>query len=288
MKKLMILAVAVLFIACDRAQEEESASIVDDGSDSSSLFKVNPTKGKKLLSYQFEVKGMVNDVRTEVLEIERIASSYSGIILLSELHKDEIESNSVRISEDSVLNFQKIVFSNDFKIKIPIKNFNKFVLEVSSHFKDIDKRKFTTEDLSLVHFGEELKLNSEEKILNKIYKFNKIRKIESEQVFENETNINNSKLALESIKDRVEYCKLDLTIFQSPLTIKSTLYSPDVSEIRTPFNYEFKNSVLIGWHFILELLYFLIKIWPLLLLCLLILYFVKFKKTLLFIRKSKS
>lgn len=288
MKKLIFFVILLGFTACHQgANEEESGAEINTAADSSSVFKVYDNMNM-LLSYQFELKGKVKDVDKGVLFIEKLTYSNGGIVMFSNLRKEILEDISVRISDDSVSSFKKISFENDFKIKIPVSNFNGFVNDLSSQFIDFETRKLITEDLSLLNLSEELKLTSSKEVWGKIEGSTKVKKANVEDFIKNGSDINDSKLALKIIRDKVDYCVLDLTIFQDNLVTQKTVFLPDTTTLHSPFVYQLKHSFVIGWNFVLEIFYFLLKVWPFILVSFLIFYFRKTKVNLGFLTKSKS
>ncbi len=164
--------------------------------------------------------------------------------------------------------------SYELKIRIPCANFEKFIAAIESGngeilYKEIDARDVTDQFIDLETRLENKRnyLKRYSDLLKQAKSIKEILEIE-EKIRGLEEEIESTTGRLKYLSDLVDYSTLNLTITKQ----KEYQYNP---ASRDKFSERLKHSLSKGWFGFVDLLLFLIKIWPFWIILTLILYFWK-------------
>lgn len=95
--------------------------------------------------------------------IEDIIFRNGGFITSTELHSDITSTESVRITEDSVLEITEFTLRNDIEFRVPAANLDSTLRQIGRYAKYIDYRNIYAQDVSIELFEEYLKRIREKK-----------------------------------------------------------------------------------------------------------------------------
>lgn len=216
-----------------------------------------------------ELKFKVGNVLFSTEKIEDVTVRYGGYVVYSNMQNRNQDSNSTRISRDSLLITKQIVVENSIQLRIPNEKLDSFVRELNPLVSFFDYRVIRLTDITL-------QLKANHKKSERLTKYNqrqsthidtkssKLKETSSaeDQLLEHQNQTDELQIENESLEDQIKYCNVAIFIYQKPIIIKETIADFDyVSNIKPSFFVRVGDSLVQGWWILSEVIIFLIKIW---------------------------
>jgi hypothetical protein len=212
---------------------------------------------------QFRVK----DVPDATYRIELLTEKLGGYVNNTQLSSSISSRNSVRISEDSVLETTRFTVTNTMRIRVPAANLDSFVRALVPLVEYLDHRNLTCTDITIDLLAEQLAQKRNRKYAGNVQEI--VDSAPSRKV-EEKTDAQGNILSSETIadearqKDKVEFSTLDISIYQPEFT--QTEFRP-YATVRHSWEpsagARFLTSLSWGWKGLLEFFYIVALLWPL-------------------------
>ena len=278
----IVLSTTLILFSCGSSSEQmldrasESKAFAD--SVSTTIQKINKSPMQVDSNRAFvrtaDLSFKVKDVKLATFDIERIVSEHNGYVTSSILESTVNYKNSVRTSKDSMLDVINYTVHNDIVIRIPNKDLDKTLTDISSLIDFLDYRKIKADDVTKQFQSAKLSENrflDHKKRLEKAID-NKGKKLEQMVAAENELVVKQeaadySRLNTMELAYDVSYSTVTIAIYQKETTKKEAYAYTIPSEPYKPgFGTKFIESLSDGASVFAEILLFFVKLWPIALL----------------------
>ena len=210
------------------------------------------------------------------------------IKLFPELSRHPRENSiTKKISPDSLLEVITYRQTNELTIRVPSKNLDSLLLSLERLSQLLYDKEITTENVSLEYLSNELKSknmarvqeNHEEAMANKKSNLEKY----TNAGYEN-ANMQNEVIDRQihnmALLEKVNYSTVKLSIYQDTEAYKNVIANFHFDQFEPAFGSSAIMAVQDGWSFILAVVVFLLRVWPL--------YFVGLLTFLIFINVTNN
>jgi hypothetical protein len=287
----IILSTTLILFSCGPSAEnmydsEEKSKVFAD-SVSSTIQKINKSPMQADSTRAFvrtaDLSFKVKDVKLATFDIERIVSEHNGYVTSSVLESTVNYKNSVRTTKDSMLDVINYTVHNDIVIRIPNKDLDKTLTDISNLIDFLDYRKIKADDVTKQFQSAKLsetRFLDHKKRLEKAID-NKGKKLEQMVAAENELTVKQesadySRLNTMELAYDVSYSTVTIAIYQKETTkTEAYAYTFPSEPYKPGFGTKFIESVSDGAGIFAEILLFFVKLWPIALLIVGIIAFIK-------------
>ena len=274
----IVLSSTFLFFSCGPAAEqtyhsEEKAKLFAD-SISSYTQNINHPKFKTDSNRAFvrtaNLAFKVKDVKLATFDIEQIVTNHNGYLTSSDLISDINYKNSIRVSQDSMLDITNYNVHSDIVMRIPNIELDKTLTEIANLIDYLDYRKIKADDVTKEFLTAKLyehrftnhRSRLEKMIDEKGKKLNQIEEAENDLFIKQEL-ADNSKLHTMELVHDVSYSTVSIKIYQKETTKKEAYAYTFPSEPYQPnFGSKFLMSLSDGASIFGEIILFFVKLWP--------------------------
>ena len=232
----------------------------------------NTPEGRKFIrtaDVRFKVKNVVS--ATE--QIEDMATSYGGFITYSDLENSQENIESTKISRDSILVTRQVVVQNSMVLRVPNERLDSLVRQFNKLITYLDYRIIKMDDVTLQFVANRMRsqrLNTYTKrqaghIDNRGKKLGESSNAE-DRMLDRQLQSDEVSVHTMSLADQVNYCTINLTIYQEAIVIKSI--KPNfqyVAASKPNILSRIGDALIQGWWILEEIIVFLVKIWGVLL-----------------------
>ncbi len=287
----IVLSSTILFFSCGPAAEqtynsEEKAKLFAD-SISSLIQNSNHPKFKTDSNRAFvrtaNLSFKVKDVKLATFDIEQIVTNHNGYLTSSDLISEITYKNSIRVSQDSMLDITNYNVHSDIIMRIPNIELDKTLAEIATLIDYLDYRKIKADDVTKEFQTAKLAehrftnhRNRLEKMIDEKGKnINQIAGAENDLLIKQEC-ADNSKLQTMELVHDVSYSTISIKIYQKETTKKEAYAYTFPSEPYKPtFSSKFLMSLSDGASIFGEIILFFVKLWPVALVLISILFLIK-------------
>jgi hypothetical protein len=184
----------------------------------------------------------VKDIKTKKNSLDKILSIHKGYY-----QSDIFNSNDYKSEYNTV-------------IRVPADGFDRMLSDIAGIDGKITRRDITSEEITLEYYDVQTRLESKRKNLKRYYDFLDKAKT-TKDLLEIEVEIQNTTNEIESLEGRMKVMKnqVALSTINVNLVEKFDYY---VSEAEDNFFIKIFNNFKSGFEMILNLVLFLIKLWP--------------------------
>lgn len=288
----IVLSVSLVLFSCGPSQEQmaqheaSSKTFTDSISATTQNINKNPMQADSNRSFvrTADLSFKVKDVKNATFDIERIVSEHNGYVTSSVLESNVNYKNSIRTTKDSMLDIINYTVHNDIVIRIPNKDLDKTLTEISALIDYLDFRKINADDVTKQFQSAKLsetrfidhKKRLEKAIDNKGKKLEQMVAAENDLVVKQEL-ADDSRLNTLELAHDVSYSTVTIAIYQKETTKKEAYAYAFPSEPYTPsFGSKFLTSISDGAAIFGEIILFFVKLWPIALLIVGTIAFIKF------------
>lgn len=239
-----------------------------------------------------DMKFKVKNVLECSNRIEDLITKKGGYISLSDLSSQINYSNSIKFKEDSLMESTYYTTLNSITLKIPNKQLDTVLREISSMAMFINYRKLRADDVKMSLYANSLtekRYETFNKELKKDVVKNKINLDHSikaqEKLLEKQTASDNASMDSYDLADKVNYSTLVLELYQTEQVQTEVVGVPPAVEPYKPsFLSQLKNSLVSGFDILKNCFLFIVNSWGLIVFFLIVLF--TFKKLKVFITQK--
>lgn len=281
--KLSVIVLGCIIMAsCGASREEydksmalaDSVSVAGAAADEASAKKkeiaFKPDSGRvfvRTADLNFKVK----DVKLATFDIERIVRENRGYVTNTALESTVKYKNAVRVSRDSIKETVHYDVQTNMTIRVPNSELDKTLSEIAVLFDYLDHRRVHSEDitkdlqlaaLSQANFKNH-KQRVEKVIDEKGKKLNSTLEAEN-SLFEKQAMANQTSVETKELNYDVAYSTVSISIYQNESSKSDLLaYSEPVKPYEPPFSAKLMDAASTGGTILVEILLFIVRIWPL-------------------------
>lgn len=273
----------IILASCGPAREEiearekalsDSVSVAGAAADEASTQKkeiaFKPDSGRvfvRTADLNFKVK----DVKLATFDIERIVRENRGYVTNTALESTVKYKNAVRVSRDSIKETVHYNVQTNMTIRVPNSELDKTLSEIAVLFDYLDHRRVHSEDitrelqlsaLSQANFKNHMQ-RVEKVIDEKGKKLNSTLEAEN-SLFEKQAMANQTSVETKELNYDVAYSTVSISIYQNESTKSDMLaYSEPVKPYEPPFSAKLADAASTGGSIFVEILLFMVRVWPL-------------------------
>ena len=277
-KKLLVIAIATVFIGCNQASNDKMESKSQVYSDSTSNVFISSSaanENNKDSTRKFirtaELKFKVKSVINSTYDIENIASQQGGFVTFTNLKSNVDYVTSTAVSADSSLETTYYTVANEIIIRVPNTKLDTTLKIISHNIDFLDYRIIKADDVGLQILSNDLTQKrsgkNQERLTNAIdKKGNKLGETTyAEDVLGNkQEQADNAKVSNLSLKDQINFSTINLNIYQRA-TIKREVISNDknIDAYEPSLGSKLKDALRTGWDILEGFFVSLTKLWGL-------------------------
>ena len=220
-----------------------------------------------------DVKFKVKNVMSATEQIEDMAAGYGGFITYSDLENSVESRESTKISRDSILVTQLVVVENSMVLRVPNEKLDSLVRQFNKLITYLDYRIIKMDDVTLQFVANRMKsqrLNTYTKrqaghVDNRGKKLGESTLAE-DKILDRQMQADEVSVQTMSLEDQVNYCTINLAIYQEAIVVKSVKPNFEYVAASKPNIFSRIGDALIqGWWILEEIIVFFVKIWGVLL-----------------------
>lgn len=226
----------------------------------------------------------VKDVKTATFDIEQMVSEHNGYVTSSVLESNINYKTSTKVSKDSMLDVINYTVHNNIVIRVPNTELDKTLTEISEWIDFLDYRKIKAEDVTRNFQAAKL---SENRFVNHKQRLEKAiddkgKKLDQMVDAENTLAVkqewaDNSRLNTLELAHDVSYSTVSIYLYQKETTKKEIYaYALPVEPYTPNFGSQLLNSLTYGAEIFGNIILFFVKLWPIALILVSVIFLVKF------------
>lgn len=248
------------------AVSEAAAGSAFVGSKASKITKIDSTR--KFIRTA-DIKFKVKNVERSTYRIEDIVTNFDGFVTNTTLNCRVNYTNEFRIKQDSVLRRTYFVVENNLTFRVPNTMLDTTLKQIASQIDFLDYRIIKAEDVSFQALKNKLsekRFTTHEKRLTTAINSNKTKDVVKAEnnLFSKQEQADENAVASLELKDKMDYSTVQILIYQDEQKRDERIFSEEKTPSYKPsFGKEFGESILAGWWFLEQLILFLVRIWPL-------------------------
>ena len=253
--------------------DQVSSSVSDSSQISDSISSVANLQVKdKQFVKSAEVNMEVKDVYDATISLEKSLKKLGGFVISSDLNSIMISEKTFAISDEKAMLVRKFQTENKMEARIPTPRLGDFLQIINDKKVYLNSRVIHAEDVTANIKLAKLEAERNSNTGKNISKLN-LTKDKVTMTNENQSENNYQKVADFDMKDQLEYSTVQILLTEPQVRV-AQIPVANIEHADNQFQYNFfynaKNSVVEGFYLIQNIFLGLIKIWPLLLIGILV------------------
>lgn len=296
--KQVIFAIAVItaFVACNNAKNQNvtlddrigatDTSASNASKESFSDFKsknvhtisskaavITAIDSSKKFIRTAQIKSKVANVLKATVNIEDATVLHGGFVTSSLLQSYTNKVEQIEVSDDSLMEQINYTTTNTISCRVPSHKLDTFLKDVAKNVVFIDYRNIKTEDVTIDFIKNNLiekRTEAYKSRMNKIADDNTSKPADINNIAEGIISKQEQQdIALMDIlnkKDAITYSSITIEIYQPEAFTQHLIANTNSKKYTSSFLNDSYKSIKKGWFYLLQLLSFIIQLWPLILL----------------------
>jgi hypothetical protein len=260
-----LLCVAVTLFSCKNKNAADYKALNAASSDTALVAADTTRLSQPKLIKTADLHFKVKNVQQTGENISALTKQYNGMVMHHNMTSSELQSNDVRISNDSVMRVSSFNTTADMTVKIPSEKIEQFLNTVSHMGIYVNERKMDIEDKSLDYLASQLKFNSRKELVSQ-QKTGRVVFKDPNSVLDLKDGLVDEQINNKMIDDQVKYSVISLSFYQSNTISKEIIANDDTSDYNLPFLTRAGMALTNGWYMFKELIIAGLNIWVLLVL----------------------
>jgi hypothetical protein len=273
-------AIAICNMSCESRYSSEQKSsqitaVADSLKDISSFSANQSFPDQRKFIRTADLKFKVANVVATSYKIEDIVCQNKGFVTYTNLTNDIAKTETVQVTADSLLQTVHYNMSNDIVIRVPNQQLDTTLKTIATLIGFIDYRIIKAEDVTLNELSNTLTQKRTTQhfsritsaIDNKGKKLNDVLDAE-DKLIGKEQEADDALVANLDLNDKVKYSTVKILLYQNE-AVKSEMLpaAKNIEPYQPSFISLLGESLLSGWKMLSELIIAIIKVWPVILLC---------------------
>ncbi len=229
-----------------------------------------------------DVNMEVKDVYNATIAIEKSVQELGGFVTNSNLQSNVVSENTYNTSDEEAMLVKKYQTENRMQVRIPTEKLGELLTAINTNKLFLNSRSINAEDVTASIKYAELEGKRNQKTSENISKL-KTNKDKVTLDDENMSEGNVQKLQSMNMTDDLKYSTIDIYIKEPQLRIAEIAVTNTTSidhKYKYNFIYDAKDGLVYGFYLIQRIIVALINVWPLLLIAVAIIYFLRKRKTI--------
>ncbi len=278
----------LLTTACKNKAAEDhfsEAKAVSEVADTTPTTSAVETKLKREFVRTVDAQFEVEDVSKATKAIEDATKKFGGFVTLSNLQSQVIQSDEIPVSADSLLLTKKYKVENVITLRVPNSQLDTVLRAIGKQIKFIDFQSLKCDDVSLQLLSTDLERKRTAVAANRISKAidQKGTKLSGIVDAENEADLRREQtdqalINKLSLRDNVAFSTVTLKVYQRErMQREVVLNEANLDSFQASFGDKLFEGFKSGWNLLEGIITFLVRIWPIVLVIILII--VGYKKS---------
>ncbi len=221
-----------------------------------------------------DIRFKVKSVADATYKIEDITKRFKGFVTYTTLNSRIDRQKERVISPDSILKTTYFTVENTITIRVPSKNLDTTLKQISQLVEYLDYRNISANDVRLQILSNQLekkRLARYNQRLSNISDKGNSNYMEDkayieENLLQKQAQADQSLINDLSLEDQIEYSTITLSLYQGQeLNHELIANEENIEEFKPSLGSRMGDSLMAGWYFIEDLVVGLIAVWPLLL-----------------------
>lgn len=275
--------------ACKNQSAEErfsEAKMESEVVDTSKTAPVNATNLEREFVRTVDAQFEVEDVRAATKVIEDATKKFGGFVTLSNLQTQVLQSDEVPVSADSLLLTKKYKIENVITLRVPNLQLDTVLRTIEKQVNFVDFQTLKCDDVSLQLLATDLERRRNAVAAKRISKAidQKGTKLSGIVDAENEADLRRAQVDQAfmnklSLRDNVAFSTVTLKVYQRErMQREVVLNEANIDSFQASFGDKLFEGFKSGWNLLEGIITFLVRIWPIVLVLILII--VGYRKSL--------
>jgi hypothetical protein len=239
---------------------------------SSSAAMVDPNDTIHKFVRTGDIRFKVKNVAHATYKIEDITRKFNGFVTYTSLNSRIDETSRRKISEDSILLTTYYTVENTITIRVPAKNLDTTLKEISQFVSYLDYRNLNANDVRLQILSnklEKIRLDRYNQRMSNISNSGNANYMDDkayieENILQKQAEKDQSLIEDLSLEDQIEYATITLSIYQNEEAIHEMIANEEnIDDYRPSVGSRLTESLKAGWYFIEDVFVGLVAAWPL-------------------------
>jgi len=240
---LVLLAVLCLFGACKGGGNYEPVNNKDIST--ADVAAADSTETKLVKTAEMSMK--VKDVPTVSESIVNLTTKYRGMVMHHQMQSDELRSQDMPLSSDSLVRVSVIHTTAGITVKIPSDSLEQYMTRVEKLGLHVNVRRMDIEDKTLDYLSSKLKLNSRNQLISQ-QKTGKVKIKNPADVLMLKDDMVDEKINNKRIEDAAKNSVVDMSLYQSDTIIKEHIANNDTAAYQLSFFKRLFFAIVNGWN----------------------------------------
>jgi hypothetical protein len=259
MKSILVLLSALyctFLLSCENNFSNKELSSIATDTVSITGFTGDSVKLVKTADIQFKV----SDVHVGSKEISELAKELEGMITHLNIESRQDDSRKLKVSNDSLLQVSIYNTSADITARIPSKNLEDFLFQVSDIGYFTFSQTMDIDDKSLEYLSSHLKQENRMHFLKSVGNKN-IKGATSYGLIDTKDEAIENEMAKRQIDANVKYSVVKLQLYQNPIIRKELITNDSIEDYGLPFSRNLRNALNAGWEMFQNFILALAHLW---------------------------
>lgn len=254
----LLLAGVVLLAACKGSSNHYESD--NSTADSVSVAPAGNADVQPKIVKTAEIRFKVKNVQQSSDQIVSLTNEYKGSIAHRQLTSTVNNSNTVRLSDDSVMKVSAMYTNCEMTAKVPSEKLDEYMSKVSTMGIYVSLRRMDTEDKTLDYLQSQLKVKGRKGFLNQHQKGKVVIKNPADVLYLKDDLID-EQINNRRINDEVKYSVVNLNFYQSNTILKEVVANDDPAAYNISFFKRLGLAFEQGWHIFKEFILILANLW---------------------------
>lgn len=239
---LVLLAVLCLFGACKGSGNYEPINNKDMST--ADTVAADSTGSRLVKTAEMNIK--VKDVPTASEGIVNLTTKFHGMVMHHQMQSDEVRSQDMLLSSDSLVRVSVIHTTAGITVKIPSDSLEQFMNRAGKLGLHVSVRRMDIEDKTLDYLSSQLKLNSRTQLVSQ-QKAGKIKIKNPAAVLMLKDDMIDEKINNKRIDEATRNSVVDMSLHQSDTIIKEHIANDDPGAYQISFFKRLLFALTNGW-----------------------------------------
>jgi len=258
------------------ATADSAAAITSDSVSSVATMKVKDKQFIKTADVNMEVK----DVYDATISIEKSVQELGGFVTHSDLKSNVVSEETYNTSDEQAMLIKKYQSENAMQIRVPTEKLGELLTLINNKKLFLNARSIHAEDVTANIKYSALEAQRNKKTTDKIAQM-KVNKDKVTMSDENMKEGNSQQLESMNMTDMLKYSTVDIYIKEPKIRVAEIAVTNTQSiddKYKFDFLYSAKSAFVEGYYLIQKIVVGLITVWPIVLIGITVVYFVRKRK----------
>jgi hypothetical protein len=253
---LVLLAALCLFGACKGSGNYEPINNKDIST--ADTVAADSTASKLVKTAEMNIK--VKDVPTASESIVNLTTKFHGMVVHHQMQSDEVRSQGMLLSSDSLVRVSVIRTTAGITVKIPSDSLEQFMSKAGKLGLHVSVRRMDIEDKTLDYLSSQLKLNSRTQLISQ-QRTGKIRIKDPAAVLMLKDDMIDEKINNKRIDEATKKSIVNLSLHQSDTILKEHIANDDPGAYQISFFKRLLFALTNGWNLFAIFIIGIVNLW---------------------------